>query len=166
MEYRKLKLVLNFIKVVIVLLAAALTAFILTKTNLTGTEWSDLSGKEEDKIKELVKEEAGYGLQLAYITGAICAGAAILFSIYQVIVNFKRSVPALVGVLLFAIVLFISYGMASAEVPMAVKENLGITDSQYQLFGGGVISIYVFLGLAVLAIVASEVRRIIIGSKA
>ena len=159
MEYRTLKLVLNFIKVVIVLLGAALTLFVFTGTNLVGPS----DGVE---FKEMVSEEVGYALKLAYWTGGICAGAAILFSIYRVVVEFKRSIPALVGVLLFLLVLFISYGMASADVPITVKEKMDISSSQYQFYGGAVFSIYVFLGLAVLAIVGSEIRRIIIGSKA
>jgi hypothetical protein len=159
MEYRTLKLVLNFVKVLIVLLGAALTLLVFTGTNLVGPS----DGVE---FKEMVSEEVGYALKLAYWTGGICAGAAILFSIYRVVVEFKRSIPALIGVVLFLLVLFISYGMASPEMPVTVKEKMDLSNFQYQFFGGGVISIYIFLGLAVLTIVASEVRRIIIGSKA
>lgn len=158
MEYRTLRLVLNFIKVLMVLLGAALTLLIFTGTNLVGPEEGD--------FKKMVSEEVGYALTLAYWAAGISAGAAILFSIYRVIVEFKRSIPALVGVLLFVIVLFISYGMASGDAPAAIKESMKISDSQYQVFGGAVISIYIFLALAVLTIVASEVRKIIIGSKA
>ncbi|MFB6258687.1 MAG: hypothetical protein ABEH38_08340 [Flavobacteriales bacterium] len=159
MENRELKVILNVFKIVLVLLGASMTLFIWTGTNLVGED----AGGFEAKIRE----EAGYGLWIAYIIGGACAAAAILFSIFQVIVNFKRSIPALVGVALFAIILLISYNSASSEVPGYLLENdkLNVNGTLYQLVGGGIISIYVFTGITILTIVVSEVRRIIIGSK-
>ncbi len=166
MEYRTLKLVLNLVKVVVVLLAASLTLMIFSGTNLAGPEMSEITApNDDDAFKTLITEEVGFALQIAYWVGGLCAAAAILFAIYQVILNFKRSIPALAGVIIFAIIIYISYLNASGTMPPGIKENMDISASQFQLFGGAVISIYVFLGLAILAIIVSEVRRLIIGSK-
>ena len=159
MDYRILKIVLNLVKVVITLLGAALTVIIWTKFNLAGPDGVD--------DKQLILEEASYGMKLAYWLTAICAGSAILFSIYQVVLNFKRSIPALIGFVLFVAILYISYGMASGDIPtyIAEQENLEVSSFMYQVVGGGIISLYIFLGLTVLTIIVGEIYRIIIGSK-
>lgn len=145
MEYRTLKLVLNVLKTALILLGAALAAFILTGQNVVGNE----------------SQQVSYALQVAYVAVAICGGGAIIFTIYQFIVNFKRSIPSLVGIVIFGIILLIAYNMASSHG----VESYDVSPSAAHIIGGGIIAIYVFLGLAVLAIVGSEVARIIKGSK-
>ncbi len=165
MNYRILKLVLNLLKVVLVLLGGVLTMIIWTKFNIAGPI-KDPSGNVLTG-NDLILEEAGYGLKLAYWLTGICGGAALLFSIYQMVINFKRSIPGLIGIILFLGILYISYGMASGEIPtyIAQQEQLDVSSFMYQVVGGGIISLYIFIGLTVLTIIAGEVYRIIIGSK-
>jgi hypothetical protein len=161
MDYRILKNVLNLVKLVLVLLGAALTVIIWSKFNLAGP------GAEKVTEMDLILEESGYGLKLAYWLTGICGGAIIIFSLYQVVLNFKRSIPALIGFIIFGAILLLSYGMASSEIPAYIseQENLDVTSFMYQVVGGGIISLYIFLGLTVLTIFLGEVYRILIGSK-
>ncbi len=145
MEYRNLKMVLNLLKTALVLLGGALAAFIITGQDIVGNQG----------------EQVSYALQVAYIAVAICGGGAVLFTLYQFVVNFKRSLPSLVGVLIFGGILLIAYNMASTHG----ADFYEISASQSQVIGGGIIAIYVFLGLAILAIIVSEVARLIKGSK-
>lgn len=145
MEYQTLKTVLNFLKMVIILLGGSLAAFILTGQGVVGNEG----------------EQVSYALQVAYIAVGLCGGAAILFTIYQFIVNFKQSIPALAGVGVFSFILLIAYNMASTYG----VDQYEVSAGQSQVIGGGIIAIYVFLGLAIISIIVSEVARIIKGSK-
>lgn len=139
-----LKTILNLLKILLVVIGAALCIFLISGQEVMGDE----------------SEQVGYALQWSYFCLALCGGAAILFTLYHFIMNFRRSISALIGFAIFAGILGISYSSASEKVLPGWDEEVA-TSTVSQLVGGGMISVYVLLALAVFTIVVTEVYRLV-----
>ena len=96
---------------------------------------------------------------LVLIVGIIGAGAAILFGLFHFLADIKHKIGSLVGIVIFAAILLLSYYVfASDEVSSVFPE--GTTSDVSQFTGGGLIALYITGGLAVLAIIFAEVSRL------
>lgn len=88
-----------------------------------------------------------------------CVAAWVLFGLYQIVTDIKRSIPTLIGFALFLIVVFVGYGMANGEMLQAGETEVTATVSRWS--GGGLKAFYILLGIAVVAAIATEIRKII-----
>lgn len=145
MESRALKIVLNVLRIGLVALGALISVLIISESSVIGSE----------------SETVGYALQLAYFSIILCGGAAILFTVYHFLANFKRSIGSLIGLIIFGVILGISYSSASNKVLPGWEDLAYATPQVSQLVGGGMVAIYLFLALAVLTVIFSEVHRLI-----
>ena len=96
------------------------------------------------------------GLWLTYITMLAAAGLAIVFGIVQMISAGKASIPSLIGIGAFAVLVAITYAMADDSV----KSGWGITPGASQWIGAGITMTLLAAGVAVAAIIFGEVSRI------
>ena len=99
----------------------------------------------------------GTALGLTYVGIFVCAVGAVLFGVYFFVSDFKRSIPALIGIVAFIVIVLISYVMASD----IADPKLAVDASTVKWSGAGLITFYLLLGGAGLAVVAAEVMRFI-----
>lgn len=101
-----------------------------------------------------------YGLTLAL--GVLCVIAAVAFGIVYFLGNIRNNMGMLVGVVGFLIIALISiYGLAGDEIIDAyTRSGEDVTPQISRLSGGGLIIVYLLMGIAVLSIVWTEVSRI------
>jgi hypothetical protein len=97
------------------------------------------------------------GLYLTYLAFALCAGMAVLFSVYALVQAGKKAMPTLAGIGGFLVILLIAYLMSSD----AVAPEWNISASTSKLIGAGLGATFVMLGGAILAIVVGEVSRLL-----
>jgi len=100
----------------------------------------------------------------AYALILVGAGVAILFGLIQVITNLKASKKALMAIGFFAVIILISYLLASDSMPqfLGVEKfinNGTLTAKVAKLIDMGLYATYTFIGIAVLSIVFSSVIR-------
>jgi hypothetical protein len=98
------------------------------------------------------------GLIAAYILLGVAALAAILFSIYHLVLNFKKAKGALFGMLFLVVVFLIGYSLATSEVYADVAVPVGAGASK--IIGGGIITTMMLIGLAIIAAVYTEVSKL------
>jgi hypothetical protein len=98
------------------------------------------------------------GLIVTYILLGIAALAAILFSIFHLVLNFKKAKTALFGILFLLVIFFIGYALATSEVYPNVAVPVGAAASK--IIGGGIITTMMLIGLAFIAAVFNEVSKL------
>ncbi len=93
----------------------------------------------------------------------IAALLAVGFAIYQTATNFRESLQSIIGIVAMVAIFVVSYSLSQPDhtgIVGAAAVKMGVSDSTQKLLGGGLTTMYVMFGLAVLALVASEVRNI------
>jgi hypothetical protein len=84
----------------------------------------------------------------------------VLFALFMTITDFASAKGALIGFIAVVLVLGISYGVASSEIPTFFNsEKFGITASVSKLIGGGLISTYVLGAIAIVGILITEISK-------
>lgn len=134
------------------------------------TRWDQLAFENVGKDADIVLREWSHittpldiGVVEAYIISGLCVAVALIFWLFRFVTDLKGNKGTLAGIALLAVVLLISYyGLASAEVLPKPLWNVDDAPSAAtsQMAGGGIYALYVMLGLAVLAIIVTEVRSI------
>ncbi len=148
MNYRKvLTNVFKVIKFIIAIGGGLLCAGIMTSGD-SNYMWNDVN---------LVST----GISLAFLILAICAALVVLFSVIMFFLNIRKSLNTLVSIVIFLAILGVAFSMASGEVHPAWSELEAATPTVSKWVGAGVISFYILLAGAVLAIIGSEVFRVI-----
>lgn len=99
-------------------------------------------------------------MYLAYIALGITAVVAVLFAIYNVVTHPKQAKGVLFGIIGLAVVIGVSYGIASDE-PVKIAGGVVVEGSTPKLVGMGLITFYIAAGIAVLAVIASSVSSLI-----
>lgn len=94
------------------------------------------------------------GMYVTYGLLIIAALTAVIFPIIQMFWNFRKSIPALIGVAALVIIVLISYSVSTNEV----YENAGPNVSQW--VGGGITATMVLIGLAVVSAIFTEVYKL------
>lgn len=103
--------------------------------------------------------EAGIngGLYVTYAAFICCAALAILFGVYQLATGGRKSLPALVGIAVFAVLIVIAYAMSDGSVP----PGQDLTESGSRWVGAGLGVLFILMGGAVAAIIFGEVSRLL-----
>ena len=99
------------------------------------------------------------GLVLAYVLLGLSALGVIFFSIYQLIVNFKKAKGALIGIIALVAVFLIGYAMASSELYLDVAIPV-TSETVSRIIGGGIHATFLFIGLAIIATIYTEVSKL------
>ena len=121
-----------------------------------------------DGFNALTKEDQGTttifdtGLYLTIVLLVLCAIAAVLFGIWQMITNPKSAIKGIIGLVALIVVFGALYSMSEAETTGAVGsavEKFNVSDSQSKIISAGIKSTLLLGGLAALAFVVSEIRN-------
>ncbi len=99
----------------------------------------------------------GVGITEAAIV--ICTAVALIFGIWQIATNVKKSIPILGGIAAFLVIFGISYAMADATPMMLKGEAVEISTIKWT--STGINMLYILLGLVVATALFSEVKKII-----
>ncbi len=97
------------------------------------------------------------GLWITYIAFFAAAGMAVVFAIMQMISAGKSSLPTLIGVGGFLLLLAISYAMADGDV----RPEWNITTSTSKWIGAGITMTMIAAGAAIIAIIYGEITRML-----
>lgn len=94
------------------------------------------------------------GLYAGYILIILCVILAIGFYVAQLIGDSKLLVRTLIGLGIGLTVFFIGYGIADGESEVT-------TEGIAKLVGAGIISMYIFLVIAIVGIIYTEISKMI-----
>jgi hypothetical protein len=98
-----------------------------------------------------------YGLPLAYIALAIAAFGVIGFSVFQMVMDFKKAKTALIGIGLIVALFFISYSLSDNQA-FTVKDKTVLAE-EMRLVEAGIYSFYILLAVSILAIIYFSISR-------
>ncbi len=101
-----------------------------------------------------------FGIFLAYGLMAIGVIAILVFAITRMISNPAAAKNALIGLGGLVVVAGISYAVSSGEDANTVFAKLEVSEGTSKTVGGGLVTFYVLMGLAVLSILYVEVTRL------
>ncbi len=99
------------------------------------------------------------------VWAAILAGLAmaitIIFPIIQMVSNPKGAKKGLLGIVILAVIVFVSYSLASTDF-LKLNESLQKYNEVTTLkqVGAGIYTMYILIGLAILSIVYTEVAKV------
>jgi len=96
----------------------------------------------------------GYGLL------GLAAVGAILLPLINSFSNPKVLLKSVLGVVALVVIYFIAYAVAGSEVN-AKYLTFGVGEEASKFIGGAIISMYIFLGIALVGILLSEVLKIV-----
>jgi len=124
-----------------------------------------ISGSSTDENGRSLLDGTGetgldFALTLTYIAVGLCAVAWALFGLADLVLNFKDRKKVFIGFIVFIVLLFIGYALSGDHVFHSWAEK-GVTADTSKWVGAGLMSFYVMLTGAVLAIIWSEVSRFI-----
>ncbi len=101
------------------------------------------------------------GIVLSYIVSILCIVLWIVFAIWGIASNLKKSLPMLASLGVFAVLFLISYSMASDEIMETWKKKPDLfTAFNVKWTDVGIYIMYFMLVITVLAIVVSEITKL------
>ncbi len=109
------------------------------------------------------------GLKLTIVLLVICAAAAVLFAIYQMVTNPKGALKGIIALVVIAVLFFILYSSASVETSGPIANAIekfeassggDFTDSNSKMVSAGIKSTLILGAIAVAAFVISEIRNL------
>ncbi len=115
---------------------------------------------EEDQGNSTVFD---LGIKMTIVLFVICAGAALLFALYDVATNPKAAIKGIISFIVLGVLFAILYNTSEVETsgPVAASvEKFGLTDNASKLVSAGIKSTLILAGIAVAAFVISEVRNL------
>lgn len=93
------------------------------------------------------------GMFITYGLLGIAALTAIIFPIIQMFWNFRKAIPALIGIGVLVVIVLFSYAISTNEV----YENAGPNVSQW--VGGGITTTMILVGMCIVAAIFTEVYK-------
>ncbi len=120
-------------------------------------------GEETDEKGEKLHSLASIdaGIVTSYIVSILCIFLWIAFSVWGIVANFKKSIPMLLTLGVFAIMFFISYSLASDEIMETWKKKPDLfTPSNAKWTDVGIFIMYAMLIGTVLTIIVSEITKL------
>jgi hypothetical protein len=101
----------------------------------------------------------------AYVLMVICAGIAILASLFHMITDINAAKKGLISLVFLGVVFVVSYLLSSDTIPQFIGVQKFINDGTLtpqvaKLVDTGLYAMYILLGLAILSIVFSSLNRI------
>lgn len=113
----------------------------------------------ELKGSDLVNSNS-YIVWFNYVLAGLAAVLVVVFFVMEMISNTKLLIGTLSSLLIVGIIALISFFIASNEIPTFLgAEKFQITATTSKMVGTSIISIYIFLGLAVAGIIYAEVSK-------
>ena len=94
------------------------------------------------------------GMFVTYGLLGIAALTAIIFPVIQMFWNFRKAIPALIGIGVLVVIVLFSYAISTNEV----YENAGPNVSQW--VGGGITATMILVGMCIVAAVFTEVYKL------
>jgi len=132
-----------------------------------------IARSDSDMARDMVKaaNEIGVTLNLfmigTYIVAALTLLLVVGFSVFNIFVNPKAAVNALIGIGALALIIIVSFALSSSDIDplfvMRISENIEVTDSLSKQVGAGLIATYILSGLAVAAILFTWISKLIKG---
>ena len=90
----------------------------------------------------------------------IGAGIAVLFGVYQFVINIKDNKKGLIGIVAFVAIIFVANVMAKKQPVTDKLLSEGVTSQDILMTDTGLYTFYALIIIAILAIIISEVTRI------
>jgi len=121
-------------------------------------------GTDADGNAIVADGEIGFAITFCMILFLSAAVVAVVAGIFMIAINIKKSVPLLIGIGVFLVVLFLSYSLSSDEILEAWKYKASAelyTAGNVKWSDAGIISMYFFGAAAILAIIAGEISGIV-----
>jgi hypothetical protein len=101
------------------------------------------------------------GIVLTYIVFGLCIGLWLIFGIWNIVSNIKKSIPLLISVAIFAIIFAVAYSMASDEIMETWKKKPDLfTPGNIKWSDVGIYTMYSMLILTVGTIVFGEISKL------
>lgn len=124
---------------------------------LTFINWDSVAGNRAE-----IDDYVGAAMYVCYIAFVLAAIIGVGFGIFHFLTNLKQAKGTLIGLLVFAAVLVVSYFIASDEVLRAYSLGDGSAPSPelVKISDAGIISFYILGLLAIAAAVFAEVSRL------
>lgn len=124
-----------------------------------------VTGSSSDDTGNAIVSDTGMtgissGLMLTYFTIGLCVIAWLLFGLKDLLSDLANSKKVLIGFAGFIVLLLVGYLIADNEVLGSWAEK-GVTEGTSKWVGAGLMSFYVFISVAILTIIWSEVSRMI-----
>jgi hypothetical protein len=88
------------------------------------------------------------------------AAVIILAPVYTIIMNPKNLIKMLISIVILAVILFFSYGIATNHMTPLQLETYKITVETSKLVGMGLIATYITIGLSVIVILYSGIVKL------
>ncbi len=155
MDSKKLNMALFGLKIGLIVIGAIICVMIMM-----GGGTDEMTG---DTIANEGAINAGilFSMWIAIIAGAVAVG----FGIAKVVLGGKKSIPTLIGIGVFAIIILIAYTMASSDVPSSwIKEDMTVdqipTPGISKFAGTNIWSFYLLMLVGIGSIVIGEIVRI------
>ena len=115
-----------------------------------------------EDLTELQCTLVSMGLYMGYILIGIAALLPIVFLIIYIIKNPQGAKLSLIFVGVLVFIFLICWALSSGELPAGLAEKFDITQSRFKLVGGGIITFYVLLIIAIATILAGEGRNMLL----
>lgn len=138
---------------ILVALFAVLAAIFWIWTVIEGDEAIETDASLQNKI-------IAPFLWVAYIGFIVAAGAAVLYSLFNLFRDPKKAKNALIGIGGLVVVLAIGYFMASGDDLANYNENLNVTEGISKWSGTGLNVFYIVFFTSILGILYAEVSKI------
>jgi hypothetical protein len=102
----------------------------------------------------------GNAYSLTYVAVAVCVAAWVLFGLFQIGSDFKKSIPVLIGAVLFTVIFFVGWSMSNGDL-VQVGDLDPISETTSHLTGAGLKMLYVLLAITVGVALFTEVKKVI-----
>lgn len=115
---------------------------------------------DDEKFKTGIFDVGLLGTAALVILAAI---AVVGFGLYHTASDFKKSLKSIIGVVVLIAVFIIAYSTSTPDKSGIVGDaavKMNVSDNTQKLIGGGLTTMYIMMGLSLLALAASEVRNI------
>ncbi len=99
-------------------------------------------------------------LYVSYLLVILAALGAIVLPLINALGNPKSLVKSVIGIAALGVLFLVSWAMAGDEVT-AVYTKFDITSTSSKVIGGVLITTYLLMGVAVLSIIYSEIRKLV-----
>ncbi len=151
----------NVVKFAFAVVGVILAALIMFK-------WDD----KVENVSDIMPYLDGI-MWMCWIALGICAAVAILFGIFQFISNIKNNKGGLIGILAFAGVIAVSFGVLAKTNLLDYRDYRGdkfldpkvdyngLTDVGLTVSEGGLYAVYILVAIAVLTAVVAEVSKLV-----
>jgi hypothetical protein len=123
---------------------------------LTINTWDSVAGNRAD-----IDSYVGGAIWVCYIGFLIAAAVALIFGVLHFFGNIKNSKGTLIGLVVFAVIVTLSYVLSSDEVLRAYTLGGNTpTAGEVKWSGTGIVVVYILGLVAIFAAIFSEVSRL------